>query len=259
MVQDLRVNQFVEQEIKRMRNVEVLAAVVFLVSVIFSSTAGGGNITGKVKFEGPAPEMKPIALAADASCAAMHKDKPLLSEVLVLGEGQSMANVLVSITAGVPQKDYPLPSEPVVLTQEGCQYAPHVLGIRTGQTLKVKNPDGILHNVHSAPKTNTSINKAMPKDLLELETKFDKTEAPFPFKCDIHPWMQAWCAVFDHPFFSVTGMDGVFTIVGLDPGDYEISAWHERLGKKTATVTVAEGSDATVDFVFSKTPAAAPK
>ncbi|MBI2425953.1 MAG: TonB-dependent receptor [Candidatus Hydrogenedentes bacterium] len=242
-----------------MCNVHFPAIALGLALLFAPGFAEAGNITGKVTFEGPAPEMKPIALSADASCVAMHTDKPLLSEVLVLGEGQSMANVLVSVTAGLPEKDYPLPSEPVVLTQEGCRYAPHVIGIRVGQTLRVLNPDGLLHNVHSAPKSNTPLNKAMPKDLLELETVFDKQEEPFPFKCDIHPWMQAWCAVFDHPYFSVTGADGTFAITGLDPGDYEITAWHERLGKRTATVTVAEATDANAGFVFSKTPPASPK
>ena len=214
--------------------------------------AWAGSVTGKVAFEGQAPEMKPVSLSADAACAAMHKDKPVLSEVLVLGEGQAMANVMVAVTGGIPQKEFPQPTEPVVLSQKGCRYEPHVFGIRVGQTLKVLNPDGILHNVHSTPKTNTALNKAMPKDMTEIETRFDKPEELFPFKCDIHPWMQAYCAVFAHPFFSVTASDGKFEISGLDPGEYEITAWHERLGAKKAKVTVAADGAATLDFVFSR-------
>ena len=60
----------------------------------------------------------------------------------------------------------------------------------------------------------------------------------FQVKCDVHPWMSAYIGVFTHPFFSVTSADGKFTIPGLDAGTYEITAWHERLGTQTASITV---------------------
>jgi hypothetical protein len=53
----------------------------------------------------------------------------------------------------------------------------------------------------------------------------------------------------------VTSTDGKFTISGLDPGTYEITAWHERLGTQTASVTVAASGTKTQDFKFA-TPAA---
>lgn len=211
-----------------------------------------GSVSGTVKFEGQPPQLKPLDTSADPACAAMHKENPIPNEVLVLGPGQTMANVLVRVTKGAPAMEHPAPTEPVVLTQEGCRYAPRVFAIRPGQTLKVLNPDGIMHNVHSLPKANTALNRAMPKNVTELETTFDKLEDPFPFKCDIHPWMQAWCFVTDNPYYAITKEDGQFTIDGLDPGEYELTAWHERLGTKTATVTVKEGEAGKVDFVFSR-------
>ena len=220
--------------------------------VAFGTQAWAGSVTGTVKFEGQPPALKPLDTSADPVCHSKHKDKPLLNEVLVLGPGQTMANVVVRVTKGAPVKEHPAPAEPVVLTQEGCRYAPHVVAIRVGQPLMVLNPDGILHNVHSLPKTNTALNRAMPANLTEIETKFDKIEEPFAFKCDIHPWMQAWCFVTDNPYYSITKEDGVFSIDGLDAGEYEISAWHERLGVKTATVAVKDGEPAKVDFSFSK-------
>ena len=58
------------------------------------------------------------------------------------------------------------------------------------------------------------------------------------FKCDVHPWMAAYIGVFDHPYFDVSGDDGTYSIPSLPKGTYTIEAWHERLGTKTATVTV---------------------
>ncbi|MBM3289614.1 MAG: TonB-dependent receptor [Candidatus Hydrogenedentes bacterium] len=217
-----------------------------------AASAWAGSITGTVKFEGAPPALKPLDTSADPVCAAKHKDKPLENEVLVLGPGQTMGNVLVRVSKGAPAKETPVPTDPVILTQEGCRYAPHVFAIRVGQPLKVLNPDGILHNVHSLPKANTAVNKAMPANVTEMDEKFTKVEEPFAFKCDIHPWMQAWCFVTDNPYYSITKADGVFTIDGLDPGDYEITAWHERLGAKTAAVSVKDGEPGKADFTFAK-------
>jgi hypothetical protein len=85
----------------------------------------------------------------------------------------------------------------------------------------------------------------------ETTTTFAKPENVFPIKCDVHPWMQAYIGVFTHPFFSASGADGKFTISGLDPGTYEITAWHEVLGTQTATITVAANETKSQNFKFA--------
>jgi len=210
-----------------------------------------GSVTGTVKFEGTAPTMKPIDVSADPVCSAHKRDVPLQNEALVLGEGQTMANILVEISAGLPEKTYPAPTTPATLTQEGCQYTPHILAVQVGQPIKVLNPDGTLHNVNGAPKVNTPFNFGMPRDLKEKEIVFDKAEPMFPLNCSVHPWMRAYCAVLPHPFFAVTGKDGKFTIEGLEPGEYEVRATHEKLAPLTAKVTVKADAPATADFTFS--------
>jgi hypothetical protein len=139
----------------------------------------------------------------------------------------------------------------VVLDQNGCQYKPHVMGIMVGQPYKILNSDGVLHNIHTLPKINKSFNQGMPATVKEATTSFDKPESVFHIKCDVHPWMSAYMAVFTHPFYSVTSADGKYTISGLEPGTYEITAWHEKLGTKTATVTVGGSDTKTQDFKFA--------
>ncbi len=217
-------------------------------------TAAAGSITGKVVFDGRAPVMRPIQVSADPGCAKMHDAaNPLLTEFMITGESNTIANVIVRITKGLPDGvEYPAPSEPVEVTQHGCRYAPHVFVARVGQPIRFTNPDGMQHNVHPMPKTNREVNRAMSATDREFTHTFLKPEDPFRIKCDVHAWMEAYCAVLAHPYFAVTGLDGAFTIADLPPGEYEISAWHEVLGVKTATVRVGDAEPATVDFTFTR-------
>ncbi len=209
------------------------------------------SVTGTVTFDGKAPTLKPLTMDADPVCAKKHS-APVPNEMLVLGNGNTMGNILVWVSKGLASgKKWPVPGSPVVLDQNGCQYKPHVMGIMVGQTYKILNSDGVLHNIHTLPAINPAFNRAMPATLKEATTKFDKEEGVFHIKCDVHPWMSAYMAVFSHPFFSATGTDGKFTISGLDPGTYEITAWHERLGTQTASVTVGANDTKTQNFKFA--------
>ena len=210
------------------------------------------TITGTVTFEGKAPAPKPLAMDADPTCAKKHT-KPVMAERLVLGSGNTIGNVLVYVSKGLPAgKTFPPPKNPVTLDQNGCVYVPHVQGIMVGQAYRILNSDGVLHNVHALPKINPAFNQPMPPSMKETTKTFAKAEPIFQIKCDVHPWMQAWIGVFTHPFFSTTGADGKFTISGLDPGTYEITAWHEvpQMTAQTATITVGANETKTQNFKF---------
>ncbi len=220
--------------------------------VLFAcGSALAATITGTVTYDGKVPNLKPLDMGADAACAKMH-GTPQPSDVLVLGTGNTMANIMVSVASGVPAgKTWPAPKAPVVMDQRGCRYEPHVFGLMVGQPFKVLNSDGILHNVHALPKVNTPFNMAMPPTVKESTKSFGKAEGMFMIKCDVHPWMSSYAGVFANPFFSVTQKDGKFTIAGLDAGTYELQAWHEKLGVQKASVTVTGTETKTADFKFS--------
>lgn len=210
---------------------------------------GTATIAGTITYEGQVPTLRPLDMNADPNCAAKH-DSPVMPDMLVLGEGNTMGNIFVQVK-NAPGGTYPAPAAAVVIDQNGCRYEPHVAGVLVGQALEFKNSDGLLHNVHGLPQVNPSFNVAMPGSRTETDIELNQPEPLFPVKCDVHPWMQAFVAVMSHPFFDVTGTDGGFTIANLPAGTYEIEAWHERLGTQTTEVTVAEGGTATADFTFT--------
>ena len=227
---------------------KLLVQMIVLLSAVGIIYAGG-SITGTITYEGKAPKMRPLKLDADPICVVNNEIAPK-KEWLILDENKGVKNVLVFVTEGL-NIDYLPPEEPVVIDQKGCIYSPHVLGIMAGQQLDILNNDGTLHNIHALPKVNKEFNKAQPRSKKKLSVKFEKPEAPFKVKCDVHPWMGAYIGVFDHPCFAVSGDDGTYIISDLKPGEYVIEAWHEKLGSQTANVTVSD-SAAHQDFTFKK-------
>lgn len=229
----------------------MLAAAVLTAGVFGADAMGAATINGTVTYEGKVPNLPRVAMDADPVCAKKNPGGAV-SEALVMGDGNTMGNIFVRVTKGVPAgKTFPKPTAAAVLDQEACRYKPHVMGLMLGQELKLKNSDGILHNVHALPKVNKPFNMAMPATRTEATANFEKEEGIFQIKCDVHPWMSAYVAVSSNPFFAVTGKDGKFTISGLDAGTYELEAWHEKLGVQKATVTVGASDTKSANFKFS--------
>ncbi|MDX1630395.1 MAG: carboxypeptidase regulatory-like domain-containing protein [Thermoanaerobaculia bacterium] len=215
---------------------------------LLASSALAGTITGTVVYDDKVPNLRPLSMDADPACAEKH-DSPVKPDLLVLGDGNTMANVFVKVT-NPPETDSSAPTEPVVIDQVGCMYEPHVVGVRVGQPLQFRNSDGILHNVHGLPDKNREFNLGMPASLKQKETTFNEPEEFFPVKCDVHPWMKAYVAVMTHPFFDVTDKDGKFTIDGLPDGTYTVEAWHEKLGTRTQEISVSGGEGGPAEFTF---------
>lgn len=211
--------------------------------------AEGATITGVVKFEGTAPAMPALQMAADPYCQSQHANAAAKDEEVVVGASGELANVFVYVKN--ISGSYPPPSTPVVLDQHGCQYHPHMIPIQVGQPLQIKNSDATLHNIHALPNINSQFNEGQPVQGMVSTKKFDKAEiTPFKVKCDVHGWMKAWMAVMPNPFYSVSQSNGSFSIAGLPPGQYTIVAWHEKYGAQEQQVTVAAKESKTLNFTF---------
>ncbi len=211
---------------------------------------GGATVAGKVKFTGTKPVNRKIDMSEEPKCKAKYQAPPT-EETVVVNPNGTLANVFVYVKSGLPASaKYPTPAQPVEIDQDGCHYRPHVLGIMVGQTLAIKNSDGILHNIKAKGTKNRPFNISQPNNMTSNRT-FSAPEVTVPLECNVHGWMHAWLGVLPHPFYGVSGTDGSFAIKGLPPGTYTIEAWHEKYGTQTATVTVAGTESKTVDFTFA--------
>src|SRR5260370_389595 len=117
-------------------------------------------------------------------------------------------------------------------------YSPHIVVMMAGQKLDVKNSDQTTQNIHPIPKNHKEWDKPQPPGT-PLQEVFAREEVTIPVKCNVHPWMKSYIAVFKHPYFAVTSGNGSFEIKNLPPGTYAIEVWHERYGTTSQSVTVA--------------------
>ena len=216
-------------------------------------TAEAGTISGKVSFTGPTPTPEKIKLGADPVCKDHYEGSSLFQEHEMLNEDGTLKNVFVWIKGGMEGKTFPVPNEPVVLDQKGCRYEPHVFGLRAGQPLKILNSDPTSHNIHALPKKNKGFNKSMPRKGMKLDQEFKKTEVPVYIKCDVHPWMNAYAGVLEHPYWYVTGKAGTYELKNVPPGEYTIGAFHEKWGFQEQKVTVEAKGTVTADLSYDGT------
>jgi plastocyanin len=213
-----------------------------------SATDGSPSLTGVVKFEGAAPKPSRIDMSADPYCAKAHST-PATTEDIVVGAAGVLANVVIYVSDGLGARTFQPPQQPAVFEQKGCQYKPHVLALQANQKLEVVNSDETTHNIHPNPNNNREWNMTQPHGV-PLEQTFAREEIAIPVKCNVHPWMRGFIAVFKHPYFSVTDKNGNFDLKDLPPGTYTITAWQEKLGTLSQKVTVGAGESKTLDFTF---------
>ena len=215
------------------------------VEYVHVDPATAGTISGKIVFHGAKPPRKRIDMTSDAGCKTAAYDEPVVTD-----KQGGLANAFVYIQGGLEGKKFELPPVPVTLDQHGCMFAPRVIGMRAGQTLQVKNSDGVSHNIHPMPANNREWNQQQSPDSPDLEHKFPRPDVMIPVKCNVHSWMHAYIGVVDHPYFAVTGADGAFQWQNVPPGDYTVAVWHEKLGELKQAIHLAAHDAAAVNFTY---------
>jgi hypothetical protein len=66
--------------------------------------------------------------------------------------------------------------------------------------------------------------------------------------------MHGYFAVLATPHFAITDSTGAFSLAGLPPGTYTVTAWHERFGTKSQEITIGGSETKTANFVLTARP-----
>jgi hypothetical protein len=214
-----------------------------------AQTPKRGSIRGHVRVNGKPPGNPVIRMGMDPMCAKLNAGKRPIQEIVAATADGSLANVFVSLQGSFPAS--PVPAEPVLIDQRACIYVPRVVGARVGQTLRVRNSDALLHNVHSLSARANTFNVSQPKAGIVSELRLKDEEIMLRVTCDVHRWMTAFVGVVSHPYFATSGVSGTYSIDNVPVGTHTIQGWHEHYGVVSQKVRVTDGSTSTVDFTYT--------
>jgi len=128
------------------------------------------------------------------------------------------------------------------LDQVDRTFVPKVLAIAAGTTVRIKNSDPFLHNVHIFRDKKTVFNFALPFKGQTLDQTFTEPGV-YQVRCDAHPEMSATIVVLDTPYFAVPEADGSFTIDAVPAGSYTLVTLDVERGKRVEKpLTVEDGA-----------------
>ncbi len=215
-----------------------------------NKNANGGKIIGKVTYSGAIKAPKKMEITKDVKICGQVEH---FNESMLVSKDKGIANVIVGLSGVKGGKDMTSLGTDFVIDQNGCQFIPHVLLVPTGTQLKIKNSDGILHNIHTFSEKNQAVNKAQPRFMKVVNVSFKEPEV-IRVACDVHNWMGGYIGVVDHPYHALTDENGDFEFADVPAGTYTIEYWHEVLGKQSQEVTVNKSgsTDAAFEFKESK-------
>ena len=182
------------------------------------------------------------------------------SRARVKTKGETSQRDVVIYLVESPKKEYKAPSAPAVVVQEKLNFAPHVLPIMKGTTVKFQNLDAVEHNVYSSDSC-CSVDSNMGAG---NESEVTYSEAGIAsIICRLHPDMSLWVLILDNPWFTHVeltkekGEDGSryfsqYEIPDVPPGTYELTFWNKKLKAETYEVVVEEGKATKFDIKIAK-------
>jgi len=160
--------------------------------------------------------------------------------------GRPAADAVVEL---VPAVEVPVPpaGDTVLIDQRHLRFAPNVLGITAGTVVEFRNSDPIMHNVFSPVRQGADFDLGTyPQE--ESRTHLFHEAGTYVILCHVHPEMAAWVVVSSSPYVGVTDDDGLFSMEGVPPGQYEATVWYRRRSASGGTVTIAEGAVAALQI-----------
>lgn len=123
------------------------------------------------------------------------------------------------------------------MVQQNIAFAPHVLIVPVGATVRFPNRDKVRHHIYSFSRPAKFEIKLFGKD--ETRSYTFTTEGAVALGCNIHDTMSGFIKVVDTPFAAKSNTAGAARLAGLPAGFARITVWHPKLRGKDNEMTVS--------------------
>lgn len=216
-----------------------------------AASTGWGTIKGRFVLAENAKPRQPIALVVnkDESVCAPG-GKPVMDQVFVFDPGtRGIQNIVIfARDAKRVHTDAEPNNEEIVFDQKECIFLTHVLPLRVGQTLSIKNSDPVGHNTNIAATNGAPFNQMIPAEK-SLSFKPTAEEAlPIGVNCSVHPWMKAYMLPRNNGYFAVSAADGSFEMANVPAGEeVEFQVWHENAAGAGGALPDGAGEGVKID------------
>ena len=242
------------------------------------SVENGGKLKGRVTLLGEKPRamaMNLVTIPDAVYCGRISTGTGWrIVEDFIIGPGGSLKDAVVMLKDVKRGKAFNL--KKVEVEAIDCDFLPFVNVIKDKDELTVINMDPIEHDIQgyeTARERGARIlfNRPLPMNpfhkVVQLFGENAHTHMPgkpmvekiqlrknrniFVMQCGFHPYMFSWGVVLNNPYYSITKEDGVFELVDIPPGEYEVVVWHPGMKAYLAeTVQIEAGKTSNVNFQY---------
>jgi plastocyanin len=142
-------------------------------------------------------------------------------------------------------------SKKAVLDQREMRFVPHVLAVLVGTTVEFPNNDKNWHNVYSKSEAK-EFDVGLYAPGKSRSANFDKPGV-VRVLCNVHPAMEAFIVVKEHPYFAAADKQGNYRIDAVPLGKYRVQVWHPQMGtSETGVEIVRDGEVLDISFDLKK-------
>jgi plastocyanin len=201
----------------------------------------------------PTPPPKPAdtatpALAATAETLPTPGPKDALPGGRIVGSVATVPWHAIKKGAVVYLEDAPVRpgvGMAAAVDNHDMEFVPFLSVVTAGGTVTFGNTDPLTHNVFSPDGEKWDLGSLVQNG--SVAKKFD-TPGAYTLLCNLHQNMLAYVLVSPSSYFAKTTPEGKFSIAGVPPGTYKVTAWGPRLNRSTQSVTVASAGEVNVNF-----------
>jgi plastocyanin len=221
----------------------------------------GGHLKGIISIKGTlvSPRRFNLVLYADPYYCGRISDGEgwRFSPITRPGPNRSLPGAIVYLED--IQQGKPIPSTPRVVQTKDCVFLPYISSTKAGEGFRFQNWDPVEHKLEIFLTSSTGGLRLFGQDLPphpdnrksdflsegttgthrggpEVAYVMDKPGIVV-FRCTYHEYMEGWSVVLSHPYVTMAGDRGEFSITDIPPGTYNLTVWHP-MGHTSTTIHI---------------------